>query len=178
MNDETPTVNNEQNRQLRVTPDREVEEDESNLLEENETDFDVSGTVRVNLDNALQQRDTESKKLRMQELMYDECDGMRVCENVKSGIKVSISERLLKGLKFLPSSGVAYSRPDFVRNKGSMVGLCNWLLDDMNYSYTWDNKVRFWITYSQYIRKQVTNHRTNVTTKLKEKFLKVANKGK
>ena len=70
-----------------------------------------------------------------------------------------------------------YRMLDFVNDKGRLVEVVNWLLEEMNYDYSWENKIRFWITYNQWIRKQVTNHRSNVSTKLKERFLKCVHKG-
>ena len=118
-----------------------------------------------------------ASKIRIQDLMYEEENGFRVCENVKNAIRVAVNEKLVKNLKFLPRSGVLYRMLDFVNDKGKLVAIVNWLLEEMNYDYSWENKIRFWITYNQWIRKQVTNHRSNVSTKLKERFLKCVHKG-
>lgn len=142
------------------------------------TDSMVRGEDRGSvLEADLSLESENASKMRIQELMYEEESGFRVCENVKNAIRVAVNENLVKNLKFLPRSGASYRMLDFVNDKGKLVEIVNWLLEEMNYDYSWENKVRFWITYNQWIRKQVTNHRSNVSTKLKERFLKCVHKG-
>lgn len=157
---------------------------ESNLNDVNDYDESASTESQIvgdtggcTLETDLRLETEKEKMLRTQELMYENEDGFRVCENVKNAIRVTMNEKLVKNLKFLPKSGASYRMLDFVNGKGKLVELINWLLEEMNYNYSWDNKIRFWNTYNQWIRKQVTNHRSNVSTKLKEKFLKCRKKG-
>lgn len=151
-----------------TTPTMNQEEDGS--FDEEDLEQDRDEDTETESGNA--------RDLHLQELMYQEEEGFRVCENVKNAIRVAVNEKLVKTLKFLPRSGMNYRVLDFVNGKGKMVAICNWLLMEMNYDYSWENKVRFWNTYHQWVRKQVTNHRSNVSTKLKERFLKSIGKGK
>ena len=151
-----------------TTPTMNQEEDGS--FDEEDLEQDRDEDTETESGNA--------RDLHLQELMYQEEEGFRVCENVKNAIRVAVNEKLVKTLKFLPRSGMNYRVLDFVNGKGKMVAICNWLLMEMNYDYSWENKVRFWNTYHQWVRKQVTNHRSNVSTKLKERFLKSIRKGK
>ncbi len=153
----------------------QMEQDESFDSEDLEQDRDDDV---CDAENETSTVSSHARDIRVQELMYEEEEGFRVCENVKNAIRVAVNEKLVKSLKFLPRSGTGYRILDFVNGKGKMVAICNWLLEEMNYSYSWQNKIRFWNTYHQWIRKQVTNHRSNVSTKLKEKFLKTIQKGK
>ncbi len=160
-----------------------MEQDESfdsEDLEQDEDEDSIHPRQNDQCDHARKETSAASKHakdIRVQELMYEEEEGFRVCENVKNAIRVAVNEKLVKSLKFLPRSGTGYRILDFVNGKGKMVAICNWLLEEMNYNYSWQNKIRFWNTYHQWIRKQVTNHRSNVSTKLKEKFLKTIQKG-
>ena len=162
---------------VNTTPGMGSEENSSVGDDDDSLHNDLGFAVSRTLDPTVVKKNERTKNIRLQEKMYEENAGYRPDENVKKGIAVSMNERLLKEMKFLPKVGVYYLMLDFVSNRpdDGMVAMVNWLLLDMNYDYGWKQKVCFWITYSQWVRKQVTNHRSNVSTKLKEKFLKISN---
>ena len=162
-----------------TTPGMRSEENSAIDDDDDSHHNDLGSAVSRTLAPTVMKKNERTNNLRLQEKMYEDNGGYYPDENVKKGIAVSMNERLLKEMKFLPRVGVQYLMLDFVSNRpdDGMVGMVNWLLLDMNYDYGWQQKVCFWITYSQWVRKQVTNHRSNVSTKLKEKFLKIVDKG-